>query len=285
MQRYQVLLSALCLAVVSMPSLTFAQARDGRGRGPRDARLWGPLKKNQIVASDQVQQELKITDEQAQELDRILSEHREAREEFAPRRRGRGRDRAGGRDHAGGRDRAQGRGRDRDRGSEDRQAARAELKAKHEALNKETDAKIDAVLNPEQLRRIDEIVLQVQGVNGLVAGRVVTALQLSDEQVSKLREVIKERNEKVRESAHELRRAARRGGEDRPKKDRDSAGRGGWQKLREVAEAAGAEANAAALVVLSEEQQSKLAELKGEPFDLDRRSVFRALRRRGGGKE
>jgi transcriptional regulator with XRE-family HTH domain len=122
----------------------------------------------------------------------------------------------------------------------------------------ELEQKVEAVLLPHQLERLDEIQLQLRGADALTDENVAEKLGLSDDQVSQL--------ESIRdETAAQMRELFQAGGfapgADVSDEDRQ-ARREQFQQLRE-------EASEKLLAVLTEEQQQQFDEMKGEPFELD----------------
>jgi hypothetical protein len=130
------------------------------------------------------------------------------------------------------------------------------IQGRMEQLNNEASKKVNDALDPEQRKRLQQISIQQNGPRSLQEADVVAELGLSDEQKTKLAEAVSE-NTKAFESGFS-------GG------DRDS-----WrQRAGELAE----QADQRLLGVLTDQQQAKLEELKGEPFDIDM-SQFRRGRR------
>jgi hypothetical protein len=130
------------------------------------------------------------------------------------------------------------------------------IQGRMEQHNNEASKKVNDALDPEQRKRLQQISIQQNGPRSLQEADVVAELGLSDEQKTKLAEAVSE-NTKAFESGFS-------GG------DRDS-----WrQRAGELAE----QADQRLLGVLTDQQQAKLEELKGEPFDIDM-SQFRRGRR------
>jgi hypothetical protein len=194
-----------------------------------------------LIGSEQVRKELKVTEEQGKKIEEILTAHREAQRGLMP---GRG---------------------NRDASPEERQKAREEATKKTAELSKQTEGKLAAVLEKPQTERLDQILLQQQGADGLVGENVVAALKLSEEQVKKMKGAIATRDEEL----NKLRGSFGRGGGG------GGAGGGNFQEIREKTDKLRKDTDAAVLGFLSKEQSEALAKLKGAAFELDRQSLFR----------
>ena len=165
----------VCLAVVAMCSTSaMAQRRGGRrgggfgfgggfGRGggmnPTTMLTWG---------NEQLQKELKITDEQKEKLKTIGEEARAAGGGF---------------------------GGFRDLSEEERAKRMEEMRKRVEETNK----KVEALLTPEQLARLRGIYLQIGGTAALTDPEIVKELKLSDDTVKQLKTISEEIGKKRRE--------------------------------------------------------------------------------------
>jgi uncharacterized protein YgfB (UPF0149 family) len=130
------------------------------------------------------------------------------------------------------------------------------IQGRMEQLNSEASKKVNDALKPEQRTRLQQISIQQNGPRSLQDADVVAELGLSDEQKTKLVEAVSE-NTKAFESGF--------GGGDRES----------WrQQAGELAD----QADERLMGVLTDEQKTKLEQLKGEPFDIDM-SQFRRGRR------
>ncbi len=237
------------------------RGRGGRGFGRGGFGFGGfsrTIDKATLLGSAQVREELKVKEDQGKKLDEILAAHREAsREIFSSL---------------------------RESFQEDREKARQEMTKKREALDKKTEKKLVAVLEKSQVKRLDEISLQQQGIDGIVSAPVVAALKLDEGQVGKIKTALATRDEEIGKLTAGFRRGPR--GEGR------GAGRGegrgerpNFEEIREKREKITADAEKAVLGFLRKEQTEALAKLKGKPFELDRRSLFRGRGGFGGGRE
>jgi Spy/CpxP family protein refolding chaperone len=241
-----VLSVAVVLTLVLVAGSAFAQERgEGRRGGGRGGFGGfggrGMDSKTALLGFEQVIGELKATDEQKTKIGEILASYRESAREL------RG-------------------GRGRDQSQEEREAAQA----KREELTKKTDEKLVAVLKDEQKKRLDEIVVQRQGIDALVTENVVAALKLEEEKVAKIRTAIEKRDQ---ERQALFPRGRRGGGGDRPD----------FEELRTKTEKINTDADKAVMALLSEEQVAAFTKLKGETFELDLRRGGGAFRGGRGG--
>ncbi len=148
--------------VVLMASTAPAQER-GQGRGGAGGFGLGGFggSKVGLVQNEQVQQELKLTDEQKSKVDEIAARVREA-----------------------GPQRGQGGG----------EANREQLRERMQAMSRvvaEEEKKLDEVLDEQQKKRLDQISLQVTGVRALMRDEVASKLELSDEQKEKVQAALR----------------------------------------------------------------------------------------------
>ena len=150
-----------CVLVVALVAaaapVAWAQARGERGRGGGN---WPGLV---IIAGEKsVQEDLKVTDEQAKTIAGIAEKQREAM-----------------------------RGLGRDASQEDRQKVREQATANEKTLSE--------TLQPEQLKRLKQIALQQQGLAAAERPEIAESLQLTSEQKDKIRDVLQESRGKMRE--------------------------------------------------------------------------------------
>jgi Spy/CpxP family protein refolding chaperone len=122
------------------------------------------------------------------------------------------------------------------------------------------DKQLAEILKPEQLARLKEIRLQVDGAGALSRNpEVAKALELTDDQKEKLQALQTEAREKMRD--------AMQGGEDLTREAR-------MAKMTEMRK----EMQTKALAVLTPEQQKKFEKMQGAKIEID----FSALRPQGG---
>lgn len=122
-----------------------------------------------------------------------------------------------------------------------------------EELNNKASQEVNEVLEPAQRKRLQEIAIQQNGPRALQDPDVVVELALSDEQKAKLAAAVAE-NTKAFETGF------------------GEASRETWrERAGELAD----QADQRLLGVLTDEQKTKLDELKGEPFEVDMSQFFR----------
>jgi Spy/CpxP family protein refolding chaperone len=131
---------------------------------------------------------------------------------------------------------------------EDREKARAAMQEKMQAAAKELTSKVEAVLTPEQKKRLKEIQLQAQGIRALTNEEVVNALKITDEQKKKI--------EEIREANRPQFGRGGQGGGERPSFER-------FQEQQK-------ETEAKIMDVLTAEQKSSFEAMKGKKFDMPR---------------
>ena len=133
---------------------------------------------------------------------------------------------------------------------EERQKRMDEMRKKGEDANKAAEDKINKVLKPEQLTRLKQLSLQRQGIYALTRPEVAKQLGLTQEQQDKI--------QKVQE-------AARPQGpppanfQDQTEEEREKARTQARERQEKV--------QTDVLAVLTDDQKSKFAELKGKAFD------------------
>ena len=142
----------------------------------------------------------------------------------------------------------------RDLPEEERRAKMAEFNTKQaeaaKKVNEKFKPKLAEILDAKQVERLDQIALQAAGPNAYTDANVVKTLKLTKEQQDKLASITAAAAEKARESFGGGQGGG--GGEDR------------MAKMRELNAARDKELAA----VLTEEQASQLAKLKGKEFDV-----------------
>lgn len=141
---------------------------------------------------------------------------------------------------------------------------RAEMFAKIQAMRKEQAekrrAQLEEVLFPEQMERLGQLTLQLQGMAALADPEVQKKIGITESQVEKMKEFRTEQETKMRESMREVWQSG----------DRE----GLREKMKEMRD----EAEAAVMKQLEPEQRKKFEEMKGEPFD------FSQIQRPEGGR-
>ncbi len=129
-------------------------------------------------------------------------------------------------------------------------------------IGREAQELLDAILEPEQKTRLEQIELQLQGPRALLRRDIAEKLGLTEEQQSKIREIF----ESLRPDFRRIR-------EMSPEQRREF-----FRSMRERAEKARQEA----LAVLTPEQKEKWEKMLGAPFDVSRLRPRFPGRRPGG---
>ena len=146
---------------------------------------------------------------------------------------------------------------------------RDELNKKRDALNKKTDQMLNTLLEPEQVKRLDQIAFQIRMRFGLTAmlksDEMRDKLSISDEQIAKIEQV---EEDAAAERREQFQNGGFGGGGERPD----------FSKIREIMEEAQKKTEKNVMAVVTDEQKVILASMKGEAFEFD----MRALQRGGG---
>lgn len=236
---------AFCCGLMLLSSIAVAQRPGGGGGGGRPGGMFGrgggrgEVSGLALVGIEQVQKEIGLEGDSLTAVQDLVSKFREAsRGSF------------------------EGFGNLREMSEEDRNKAFAEMREKREKLSKEYEAKLSEKLSTEQKTRLDQIVLQQQGLNALDNADVVAKLELTEDQQLQIADINETAAENQRKLGEELR----------------SAGREGFAQMREKMETQRKENEEKLLGVLTAAQKAKFEEMKGKPFELDRRAMF------GGGR-
>jgi Spy/CpxP family protein refolding chaperone len=240
---YVVGLTVLALAVAAT---AHAQFRGGPGGpGGMMGRAGGML---MLLASEQVQKELKVTDDQKAKLKELADKQREEmRKQFGSM------------------------GDMQNLSREERQARFEKMQKEAEPRIAEALNKVGEILQPEQLKRLKQIQLQTEGSAALRRKEVAEALGLSADQQKKLEDLNAEASKKREALFQEMRPAEGQ----RPDREKMQAAFEKGRKLRE-------ESDKEAMAVLTADQKAKLREMMGEPFELDRSQMFQCRGNRGG---
>jgi hypothetical protein len=125
-----------------------------------------------------------------------------------------------------------------------------EMRTKMEQLSKDSSAKVDALLEPTQQKRLQEIAIQVNGANSLSDPAVAQQLQLSDDQKKKLDDARQGNFQAMRDALADMGQMSR---EERQAK-RDELRKAADEKL---------------LAVLTDQQKTEFEGLKGTPLTVD----------------
>lgn len=265
-------LAAICFATVAeaQPPGGGGGQRGGRQRGGQQRGGFGQTRgggggaqmmtRAQLLRSEDVQEEIDVDDAQGATITAALEAYQEERNAARP-------------DFSSLRDLSE----------EDRTEMFSKMRTEAEALSKKTDELLAALLEPEQITRLDQIALQINSKNALAAvlksEDVRKELSIGDEQVTKLEEVEKAAAEEQTKMREEMR-ANFSGGRGRGEGGEGEGGeRPDMRKIFEEMQKKGEEAREKAaekiMAVLTADQQASLKKLKGEEFEIDMRSLGR----------
>jgi Spy/CpxP family protein refolding chaperone len=139
---------------------------------------------------------------------------------------------------------------------EEQQKRFAEIGERMRKQTEETNAKVEEILLPNQVKRIKEIILQQQGIRALSNPEVIAELEITDDQKAQFEKVGQENREAMQKLGEEMQAA----GES---VDREAMGQK-FQELRETNEKN-------MLAVLTDAQKSEFETMKGEKFDMPQR--------------
>lgn len=154
------------------------------------------------------------------------------------------------------------------RGADQTDEQRAAAREERQKRNAETDAKLTALLMPEQVTRLKQVQLWVQGYGALTNNEaVVKELGLTDDQKAALKTISDEAGRKRQALFQGLGRGA---------SDEQRA------KFREDSAALQKDTDAECKAVLTDDQSAKLAAMKGEKFELDMSQIAAGRGRRRG---
>ncbi|MEN6493117.1 MAG: Spy/CpxP family protein refolding chaperone, partial [Thermoguttaceae bacterium] len=239
----------LTLLVVLAAGVTaHGQGRREGGSGGGGMRgmggMGGQTSISMLLRSDQVLQELKLTDDQKARV-RELGEKRRAEmmSLFS------------------------------NMGNLSAEERRAKMNEMREKMQKESETReaayfkqIAEILKPEQVMRLKQIQLQQEGPAALRRPEIAEAIGLTAEQKQKLEQVATEAREAGTKLFQEM--FQRTEGQDREAREkRREELRQQSQKLRE-------ESEQKSMAILTSEQKQQLKEIFGEPFELDRSQLF-----------
>jgi len=209
MVRRWMAVTVLTMAVL-IPAM--AQPPAGRPGGPFGGRLGGPMLMVGLLRSPQVQQELKLTDQQKQQLEQLGEQWREKMRGL------------------------------RDLPPEER-------RQKGEGMRAEVEKQLATILNEQQMKRLKQIALQVEGYAALERPEIADQVGLTKEQRQKIRDILRQAGEKRREAFQQ------------GQGDRQAA----FQRMREIRQWVDGEIEK----LLTAEQKKKWQELIGEPFKFE----------------
>jgi Spy/CpxP family protein refolding chaperone len=204
----------MAVTVLTMAVLIPAMAQPPAGRpgGPFGGRLGGPMLMVGLLRNQQVQQELKLTDQQKQQLEQLGEQWREKMRGL------------------------------RDLPPEER-------RQKGEGMRAEVEKQLATILNEQQMKRLKQIALQVEGYAALERPEIADQVGLTKEQRQKIRDILRQADEKRREAFQQ------------GQGDRQAA----FQRMREIRQWVDGEIEK----LLTAEQKKKWQELVGAPFKFE----------------
>ena len=127
----------------------------------------------------------------------------------------------------------------------------------YKKYNADIETKVKEILKKEQVERLDQIVLQMQGIRALQDPVVVKKLKITEDQKKNFQKVQTEGSEKRAKLFKDFR-----------------AGNVEQATMREKMQQIRTETDKKTIEVLTKEQQSQFEKLKGKKFDLGRRGVI-----------
>jgi Spy/CpxP family protein refolding chaperone len=230
-----------CVALLSATAEAQNQRRQGGRRGPSRFGGGGQIGKSLLLGNEKVQKELKISEDQKSKITTVASESRpNSRELFSGL---------------------------RDLSEEERRAKFQEIREKFRKLAQEADKKISEILTDSQNKRLGEILLQLRGLNALTDKELAGKLKITADQQQSIKDLFEAQRDMQREFYSGLRDLSQ---EERRKK---------FEELRTKGEDLRKETETAVLGVLSASQKTAFENMKGEKFEIDRRSLFRGFGR------
>ncbi|MFN8221301.1 MAG: Spy/CpxP family protein refolding chaperone [Fimbriimonadales bacterium] len=227
------------VVVAAMAAMAMAQGGGGGGRGGAgggQGRMGfggGGGLLNTVQRAD-VQKELAITDAQKTKIEDLATKAREDRRAMMEEMRNSG-------------------------GQPDMEA----MRAANEKMAAKQKKDLEGILNADQLKRLGEIDIQLQGGRALMNPEVQKKLNLTDDQKKKLTDIQADQREKMQQAMEDL---------------RSGGGQPDRTEMQKVMEKLNAENSAAMLAVLTAEQKAQFEAMKGKPFKADPN-----IRRGGGG--
>lgn len=143
---------------------------------------------------------------------------------------------------------------------EERRSKFEEMGKKRAELVKESEKGLAELLSKEQVKRLDEIALQLMGIRALGNEDVQKKLKVTSDQKTGIDDAFKAADEDRRKMFEEMRASG--------------GGRDGFEAMREKFEEARKKSDEKVLAVLTDKQKKKFDDMKGKPFEVDRRALF-----------
>lgn len=213
----------------ALVGMAFAQPPAGGRRGPGGQppgppvgapmmfARGGPMMMLGLLRNPQVQQELKLTEEQIQKVEQLGEQ---MREKF------------------------------RGLGQELRGLSPEEREKRLQAVNEEVEKELAKILKEQQLKRLKQISLQVEGLAALARPEIAKQVGLTEGQLKQINEILREANEKRRAIFQQG-----PGGDPQAR----------FQELQKIRQWVDEQIGK----LLTEQQKKKWQELIGEPFKLE----------------
>ncbi|MEY3174742.1 MAG: hypothetical protein RLZZ436_2656 [Planctomycetota bacterium] len=226
-------------------------------RGPGGGSMTFRVDRAMLLGLEQVRTELKIEESQAAVIDSALDAYREERNS-APRP-------------------------DRDAfanmSEEERTKMFEDMQKQREELSRKTDEVLNALLEPAQITRLDQISLQMRLNGGLAAALksddLKGKLKISEEQIAKLDEAENAAREETQKMMEEMRSSFQGGrGPGAPGAPGAGGPPAGFEAMREKMESTRKKTTEAAMAILTDAQKVQLEELKGPAFEIDMRAMM-----------
>lgn len=133
----------------------------------------------------------------------------------------------------------------------------AEMRQRREKETATANAKLAEILLPHQVKRLQEISLQVRGTAALNDPKVAAELKITDEQKKKLEEVANANMESMRKQMQDLFQ-----GDNRERSDQDR------EQMRTKMQEMRKQAEGKVLAVLTADQKTQFEKMKGESFQM-----------------
>jgi len=233
----QLFLLTFLLLLAQVSTVVAQPGRGRRGRPPMT------IDRATALGVDKVREELKLDDAQAATIDAAIEAYQQDRRAAQP-----------------------------DRSSfsfltpEEQDDARQKAEEDRISISKNTDETLGALLEPAQVKRLDQMILQAQ-LQLTPAAALRDNLDLSDEQLTKLTDVEKQIADRRDEMRAEMMKKFQAG--ERPD----------FSEVRKLFAKAQEDALEAVMAIVTDDQKAQLTELQGEKFEIDLQSVMR-----GGGR-
>ena len=140
----------------------------------------------------------------------------------------------------------------RNMSEEERSEFFAKMRTQQEERTAKMKEQLEEVLFPEQIERLEQIAIQIQGVGALRNKDVAAKLNITEEQREEMQQVSEELQSSMRDRMREI----------------FTGGGGDRESMREKFDEIRKEMEGEVLAVLNTDQKKKFEELKGEPFDM-----------------